>query len=93
MPREMRRWSNSAARVWHAVCVSGICCDFLRIATDRSHGTGPVPDKELMMHVIASDLIALDIAAEFDWSSAEVNQYLDSLLADDDNDWPGDADE
>jgi len=45
------------------------------------------------MHVIASDLIASDIAAEFDWSSAEVNQYLDSLLADDDNDWPGDADE
>jgi hypothetical protein len=51
------------------------------------------PDKELIMHVIASDLIASDIAAEFDWSSAEVNQYLDSLLADDDNDWLGDADE
>jgi hypothetical protein len=67
--------------------------DFLRIVTDRSHRTGSVPDKELIMHVIASDLIALDIAAEFDWSSAEVNQYLDSLLADDDNDWPGGADE
>jgi hypothetical protein len=51
------------------------------------------PDKELIMHVIASDLIASDIAAEFDWSSAEADQYLDGLLADDDNDWPGDADE
>ncbi len=37
------------------------------------------------MHVVASNLIAADIAAEFDWSSAEAAQYLDNLLADEDN--------
>jgi hypothetical protein len=66
---------------------------FLRSVTGKSQATDRPSDKELIMHVIASDLIASDIAAEFDWSSAEANQYLDSLLADDDNDWPGDADE
>ncbi len=43
------------------------------------------------MHVIASELIAADLAAEFDWSSTEANQYLDSLLADDDDDWTNDS--
>jgi len=89
----MTRWSHSAAGFGTPFAYQRFASDFLPKRSDQSRATDLPPDTEFIMHVIASDLIASDIAAEFDWSSAEVNQYLDSLLADDDNDWPGDVDE
>jgi hypothetical protein len=49
--------------------------------------------KELVMHVVAADLIAADIATELDLNFAEANQYLDSLLAGSEEDWSSDLDD
>ncbi len=45
------------------------------------------------MHVVAADLIAADLATELDLNFTEANQYLDSLLADEDEDWSSDDDD
>ena len=45
------------------------------------------------MHIVAADLIAADIATEFDLSATEANQYLDGLLAGDEEDWSVDLDD
>ena len=45
------------------------------------------------MHVVAADLIAADLATEFEMSYSEANQYLESLLSEEDEEWSADLDE
>ena len=44
------------------------------------------------MHLVAADLIAADLATEFEMTYSEANQYLDSLLAGEDEEWAADID-
>jgi hypothetical protein len=44
------------------------------------------------MHIVASDLIAADLATELELSLSEANQYLDSLEREGEEEWAADLD-